>query len=272
MDDREFRQLLTFLQRSWPGYRKVRKGVKKRIGRHMRDLGCSNMQLYLERLSRDGEARRQCELLMSVSISRFFRDRKLWEILEDHVLPDLVDICGDRLRAWSVGCACGEEVYSLKIIWEHIRPKYPDLPELEITATDLNPQVLVRASDGIYPRSSLKEVPENLVATYFDIKKGGKQFRVKDRLRPGIEWIEQDLFTGPPGSGFHMIFVRNNLLTYFQDERTQPVFMGILDALTEGGYLLVGSHEAIPTEFPSLQQFTSLPYVYKKQDYIAGKI
>ena len=73
MDDRAFGRLLEFLGLSWPGYRRVRKGVKKRVGRHM--------QAYLEKLMQNKEVRRQCERLMCVSISRFFRDRRLWEAL-----------------------------------------------------------------------------------------------------------------------------------------------------------------------------------------------
>ena len=38
LSDTEFRSLLEHLSRPWAGYRKVRKGVKKRVRRHMRDL------------------------------------------------------------------------------------------------------------------------------------------------------------------------------------------------------------------------------------------
>jgi len=72
MDDGQFRILLEYLQYSWTGYRKVRKGVKKRMQRHMQQLGCRNVMDYLKILDLEPGTRHECELLMTVSISRFF--------------------------------------------------------------------------------------------------------------------------------------------------------------------------------------------------------
>ncbi|MFH1349792.1 MAG: CheR family methyltransferase [Pseudomonadota bacterium] len=60
----------------------------------------------------------QVERLMTVSISRFFRDRYPWEIIKDHILGDMLGKNRDKVRVWSAGCACGEEAYSFKILWE----------------------------------------------------------------------------------------------------------------------------------------------------------
>jgi len=92
MDNQQFCQLLRHLGLSWTGYRKVRKGVKKRIARHMQDLGCRNVSAYLVELDRRNDARLDCERLMTVSISRFFRDRKLWETLQKNILPVLASL------------------------------------------------------------------------------------------------------------------------------------------------------------------------------------
>ena len=81
MDDRQFRRLLHHLGLSWTGYRKVRKGVKRRISRQMQGLNCPDMAGYLHVPKRDTEAGDECRRLMTVSISRFFRDRRLWDLL-----------------------------------------------------------------------------------------------------------------------------------------------------------------------------------------------
>ena len=164
-----------------------------------------------------------------------------------------------------MGCACGEEVYSLKIIWEQIGQTEPDLPELVITASDLNPQVLERARNGKYPRSSLRDIPEDRVAACFDVKRGGRQFKIKDLLKSGIEWREQDFFIDPPGSGFHLIFVRNNLLTYYNDNRARPAFTKMVKSLEMGGYLIIGSHEKLPFGISNLQPILSIPFVFEKR-------
>ena len=158
MDDHHFRQLLKQLGLSWAGYRKVRKGVKKRVGRHMQQLDCRNMREYLDQLEQSEEVRSQCARLMSVSISRFFRDKRLWQILESRILPELIETHRERVRVWSAGCACGEEAYSLKILWDHMGRTIGNLPELDITATDMNPLYLKRAKDALYPLSSLDKM------------------------------------------------------------------------------------------------------------------
>jgi chemotaxis methyl-accepting protein methylase len=65
----------------------------------MQHLGCKNMSAYLCELGKSDEARHECERLMTVSISRFFRDRKLWEVLEEKILPRLIEKQGDRIDA-----------------------------------------------------------------------------------------------------------------------------------------------------------------------------
>ncbi|MFC1516203.1 CheR family methyltransferase, partial [Thermodesulfobacteriota bacterium] len=179
MDDQEFRQLLEYLQLSWKGYRKVRKGVKKRIRRHMKQLEMRDMGGYLRELENSTDARAECDRLMTVSISRFFRDRGFWSMLKDKILPDLIREHTDIINVWSAGCACGEEVYSLKIVWDRLKSQYPRLPAIKIMATDLNPVHLDRAKSGIYTSSSLKELPGELRSAYFDITSDKTLFSVK---------------------------------------------------------------------------------------------
>jgi len=210
MDDREFGRLLEFLGLSRQGYRKVRKGVKKRVGRHMRSLGCRSLQQYLKQLERRAEVRSQCALALAVPISRFFRDRELWDILENRILPELVEIGKSSIKVWSAGCACGEEVYSLKILWERISRSTGPLPALEITATDLQPAHLEKAAAAVYPASSLREMPEAMISTWFEADAGRGRFRLKTALKGGIAWQRHDFLCGPPAAGFDLVLVRRN--------------------------------------------------------------
>ncbi|MBL7177499.1 MAG: protein-glutamate O-methyltransferase CheR [Desulfobacteraceae bacterium] len=264
MDDQQFRQLLQHLGFSWEGYRKVRKGVKKRIRRHMHDLGCQNLTEYLLEIDRNDETRHQCERLMTVSISRFFRDRKLWEILQTEILPELIEKNKGKLRVWSAGCASGEEAYSLKILWDVTTASIDPVPDLEITATDLNPAYLERARAGIYPASSLRELPEPLRSAHFQAQAGGKLYALRASLKEGITWQIHDLLSDPPGSQFHLIFLRNNLLTYYGDEIKRSVLKKVIDHLSTGGFLIIGSHETLPFEWHDLCPSSNLHYVFEK--------
>ena len=266
MDDQQFHQLLQYLHLSWPGYRKVRKGVKKRIRRHMRRLKCPGIGEYLIELERSKEARDECDRLMTVPISRFFRDKALWEILQEKILPGLIREQTEKIPVWSAGCASGEEVYSLKIIYESLHTSDYHSPKLMITATDMNPACLERARDGSYPASSLKELPERFRSMYFESKTGKKGYNIKAFLKKDIIWRTHNLLGGIPGSRFQIIFLRNCLLTYYHDEIKISALKKVLTCLAPGGFLIIGSHEILPFETSELHHYGPLSYVFNRQD------
>ncbi|MEE8480915.1 MAG: CheR family methyltransferase [Desulfobacterales bacterium] len=265
MDDQQFYQLLDRFGLSRAGYKKVRKGVKKRISRHMQQLRCRNITDYLNALEKDDEAKKECERLLTVSISRFFRDRRLWQALEKDIIPDLVKKEKEKINVYSAGCACGEEVYSFKIVWDRLKKSYACLPKLHITAIDMNPVYIERAKAGIYSYSSLKEVPIIFRSIYFKKKVGGKRFSVISSLKENITWNVQHFFSNPRDCRFHIILLRNNLLTYYQDELKKKVFKHILNGLTPSGFLIIGSHENLPFDTPDLTPFSSCSYIYKNR-------
>jgi chemotaxis methyl-accepting protein methylase len=264
MDDDQFRQLLDWFDFSWSGYRKVRKGVKKRISRHMQELKCPNINPYLDLLSKSAEVRQECEKRMTVSISRFFRDRKLWYDLEDDVLPRMIEREKKTLRVWSAGCARGEEVYSFRIVWDRLSKKFEQLPETEIVATDIHPVYIEKARAGVYAKSSMKEVPQEVREQYFDIRKSGNRFDIKAAFKRGIEWKVQDVFSDPPGFEFDIIFLRNNLLTYYKEDQKIKGLKGVIKALAPDGWLIVGSHEKLPSAVSNMQRHLSIPWAYRQ--------
>jgi chemotaxis protein methyltransferase CheR len=100
MNDEQFRQLLNKFGPTWDGYRKARRGLKKRICRHMHELGCRAMQEYSLALDQNKDAMQPCERLMTVSISRFFRDRGLWQTLENEILPTIIEENRRSVKVW----------------------------------------------------------------------------------------------------------------------------------------------------------------------------
>jgi chemotaxis protein methyltransferase CheR len=264
MHDDQFRLLLDWFNLSWSGYRKVRKGVKKRISRHMQELKCPNIDAYLSLLNQSVDLRQECEKRMTVSISRFFRDRQLWHALESDILPRMIKSEKKALRVWSAGCACGEEVYSFKILWDRLNKKYGKLPEIEIVATDIHPGYIEKARDGIYSKSSLKEVQPEIQDQYFDATKSGNRFAIKAAFKEGIDWMVQDIFSNPPGSAFDIIFLRSNLLTYYKAHLKIEGLKNILRTLAPAGWLIVGSHEKLPAAVLNMQRHNSLPWAYRQ--------
>jgi chemotaxis protein methyltransferase CheR len=265
MRDDQFREILGVFGLSWDGYRRVRRGVKKHLRAHMVALGSRSVKAYLERLEGDGQAREEAERLMTVSMSRFFRDKGLWQALEFGVLPGLVGCGEDRIRVWSAGCACGEEAYSLRIVWQALCDRCGRLPDLELWATDANRSFLEKARDGIYGPGSLKELPDEWRASHFSRVPGGDRFSFSGALKEGIRWRVHDLVREePPASGFHLVLLRNNLLTYYEKKLQVPAFQRIVSALRPGGVLILGKKERLPGECGALVPLTHCPYAFEK--------
>jgi chemotaxis protein methyltransferase CheR len=264
MDDDQFRQILNKFDLSWSGYRKVRKGVKKRITRHMTFLSIRTANDLLDALDHDIDLKQQLEHLLTVSISRFFRDRKLWQDLETHVLPALVRMSDTKAGVWSAGCACGEEVYSIAIVWDRFACTMENPPELELIATDSNPDVLGKAKTGVYSKSSLKEVDTGTLERYFT--PAADRFKVRDFLKKRVVWQAHDMITdAPPPGEFPLIFLRNNLLTYYGKDSMEASLHKILSRLAPGGFLVIGAHERIPPQFQEVSETSFNKAVMQKQ-------
>lgn len=265
MDDNQFRQLLERFGLSWEGYRKVKKGVKKRLRRHMNQLGCQTVEAYLLVLGRDSAARYHCERLMTVSISRFFRDLGLWRALADEILPMIFKENSMSMKVWSAGCACGEEAYSMKILCETMASRVNHMPDVEIWATDMNPDYLKRAQTGVYSASSLKELPQALRKLCFRPTQQQHAYRINEPLKKGLIWRVHNLLSDPPDSQFQLIFLRSSLLTYYRDALKLPALEKVVDSLARRGFLIIGAHEEIPPGTNELVPFGSHAYIFQKK-------
>jgi chemotaxis methyl-accepting protein methylase len=178
-------------------------------------------------------------------------------------LPEIIVKKDGKVKVWSAGCACGEEVYSFKILWDTMQRRFERLPALELWATDMNPVYLEKAREGIYPLSSLKEVPPEWRVGYFSSETESR-FAVSDFLKKGGFWKVHNLITDvPPQRGFQIIFLRNNLLTYYNDEGKEFPFGRIIESLAPGGFLIIGLHEKLP-ESARLAPFPHHPYIFQK--------
>ena len=231
----------------------------------MQKLGCVSVRDYMAAVSRAPEIEQECRMHLTVSISRFFRDRRLWDSLENMELPDLISACGSVFRVWSCGCARGEEVYSFKILWDRLRCAVPKLPMLALWASDINPAYIEMAKQGVYGISSLKELPREDIDRYFDQVTGKQRYVVKPFLKEGIRFDHHDIIKHqPPASRFEVVLVRNNLLTYYRNPEKELALESIFGALVPGGILIIGSHEKLPAGFDAMIASVDHPWTFFK--------
>jgi len=268
MNDRDCVELLQWalprLGLRWRGFKGLRRQVCRRMNARADELGLHDAAAYRQRLEDDPEELRVLDSLCFVTISRFYRDRNVFEALRSTLLPEIAEAAiarGERvLRAWSAGCASGEEPYTLAIVWRvALAPRFPSLA-LEILATDFDETVLARAARGCYEPSSLRELPEDLRAAAFE--RSGDLACIRATFREGIVFEHRDVRRFVPAEPQHVVFCRNVAFTYF-DEATQRDFAERVAArLVPGGLLVLGGHETLPEGVIGLEPSRASPHVY----------
>jgi chemotaxis protein methyltransferase CheR len=257
------RWALPRLRMRWSGFRRVRSQVCKRLGRRLRDVGLERLSEYRTYLESHPEEWRELDAFCRISISRFGRDRSVWTALRERVLPVLARSLRERgesvLRAWSIGCAAGEEPYTLALLWHlYLRPGFPGLT-LRITATDSDEAQLRRAREALYPASSLRELPPELRAVGFERAPAG--FRLRPRFRDCVDFEAGDVRNGLIGGRLHLVLCRNLVFTYFDDALQREILDGLIALLAPGGALVIGTHERLPAGASNLTEW--LPCVYR---------
>lgn len=271
MQDRECVELLQWalprLGLRWQGFRRVRRQVCRRIDRRREELGLAGAAAYRRHLETHTEEWAVLDGLCRVTISRFSRDRGVFERLGREVVPVLAAAAladgRTELQTWSAGCASGEEPYTLALLWAfEVAPRFPAL-ELRILATDVDEAVLRRARDACYPAGSLRELPEAWRARGFLVR--GRRLCLRPELRRGVELRRRDVRVDPPGGPFDLVLCRNLAFTYFGPDLQREVAARLAGCLRPGGALVVGSHEAVPAEVVTLEPWPGAPSVYRRR-------
>ena len=244
---------LPHLDMRWTGFRKVRGQVCKRIKRRLKELGLGGYSAYRQLLETNSEEWRVLDECCHITISRFFRDRDVFELLRKRILPEMAHNAareGRPVRIWSAGCASGEEPYTLKILWDlEVAPACSGV-SLIILATDIDETMLKRAREGCFEEPSLHDLPPHLVASAFD--RATDRFCVRPQHREGITFLFQDLRSEMPSEDFDLILNRYVAFTYFALPLQRQILRRMLDHLLPLGYLVIGKHERLPEHLPQL--------------------
>jgi len=250
----------------WPGFRKVRRQVCKRVDRRMKALGLTHLDEYEDFLQAHADEWTHLDSLCRVTISRFSRDRGVFATLAGVVLPELIrDVSargGDTLRAWSVGCASGEEPYTLAILWQtEIRQAFPGMT-LDVTATDSDARMLRRAREGRYALGSLKALPAELRERVFT--REGDTYRLDAPCRGHVTFLEQDVREARPQGRFDLVLCRNLVFTYFDDGLQAELLSRLIDTMADGAALVIGIHEVLPEGAERLEPWFDKQRIYRK--------
>jgi two-component system CheB/CheR fusion protein len=243
MLQRIFGQIRARTGRDFTRYK--RSTVMRRIQRRMQLRYVEELDRYLAFLRQSPDEVRALSDDLLITVTSFFRDPAVFERLEKDVVPRLFDDkhAGDEVRVWCVGCATGEEVYSIAmLLLEKAAERDGLAPRVHIFATDLHERSLEIAREGFYPGDIASEVPLARLKRFFVEEAGG--FRIRKEVRESVVFAPHNLLGDPPFSRLDLVVCRN-LLIYLQRAVQADVLRIFHYALRPGGCLVLGTSETV---------------------------
>lgn len=225
--------------------------MERRLRSLVQKVECRNFNEFLEKCKTNSQLMAQLLDKMTINVSEFFRNPERWEQLTGL----LQQSDKTKLRVWSAACATGEEPYTLSIILQdQVGRPY------EITASDIDENVLKKAQAGSYKEHQVKSLSEPFIQKYFVQQKD--VYVIRDVYRRGISFVHHNLLSSTYPKDFDLIVCRN-VLIYFTDGAKHQILSGFSKSLKDKGLLFVGSTEQLfnPEQY---QLKLVKPFIYQK--------
>lgn len=215
----------------------------RRLARRMQLTQLSTLTAYLHHLRQDSAEAEALFRDFLINVTEFFRDYEAWLTLEKSVIPQLFAGKGrnDTVRVWAVGCATGEEAYSVAMLLLEYASELAAPPTIQVFASDLGQTALEAAREGVYAAAIADDLAEARLTRFFT--KDNSHYRVRADLREVVLFTQHNLLQDPPFSRLDLILCRN-LLIYIQRELQEKIFETFYYALRTNGYLFLGNAES----------------------------
>ena len=249
----EFRLLVRKISNSsgilLTGYRE--NYLRRRIDLRMKVLGIESYITYVRFLENNPDELKEAINAITVNVTEFMRDKTPFLFFRKEILPEIMErkkkVKSSLARFWSAACSNGEEPYSIGIC---SREALPEDWSVSIYATDIDENCLMRASQGIYSKEQLKNLEPALVQKYFT--PCGRDFKIIVNKNLSVRFKKHDLTSESPISKhFDAVFCRN-VMIYFNEKQKIKMLTNFNEALSDGGYLIIGKSETLPPEIREL--------------------
>jgi len=223
--------------------------VYSRLAKRLRALGLESFHAYCSLVgSNEGLDERQAMLAaLTTNVTRFYREPHHFEHLREHVIAPAAAAVrrGGRLRLWSAGCSTGQEPYSIALTILSVIPEAPHL-DVRILATDIDPNVVRTAREGVYSEDLVEPIPASLRSQWLQRDdRDRKLWSMGPAARSLITFKELNLMGSWPMKGkFQTIFCRN-VVIYFDEPTQEKVWGRFASCLLPGGRLYIGHSERV---------------------------
>ncbi len=241
-DEDVFKQILSLLR--------IRKGVdftyykqttiRRRILRRMVVNKNEEPTEYLQLLRGNNKEQDLLYQDLLIPVTSFFRDKKVFENLCNHVFPAIVKnkVPGEITRIWVAGCSTGQEVYSFAICFKEFIDDNHE--RIQIFGTDLSEPAITKARTGIYEKNEVDAVSPERLKEYFTKNNGG--YQVNKSIRDMCVFAHHNFLKDPPFGKMDCISCRN-VLIYMEPYLQKKALTTFHYALNPKGFLLLGKSE-----------------------------
>lgn len=222
------------------------KCIRRRIAIRIRATHCRTAEEYGDLLRQNPVESDLLLKVLTIHVSQFFRNPSTFEKMRTEIIPYLLNARetkgGAGLKFWSVGCASGEEPYSVALILKDFFPGEAIKARIAILATDVDANILEVARNGIYGEERLVEVPESVKERWFRREEG--RYHLASEIKEMADFRKRDLFDRESFPECDLILCRN-VLIYFEREQQEKILNGFADVLRKGGILILGKSETL---------------------------
>lgn len=229
--------------------------LSNRLRRRLRQLGLATYGDYYRHLTQAGPTSDEFYRFLEVVTTNetyFLRNRPLWDSLERHLLPGLLQRCRgtEPLVFWSAACSSGEEPYTLAVVLHRCRGLLAGR-RVRILASDISQAQLSRARAACYDAYAVSRLSDEERRRHFMHQAG--QYRLKEEYRRAVEFFFHNL-QGPLARGPIDCVILRNVLMYFDEPMRQLALQNVCASLRPGGLLIVGDVDPLRSRFDWMEQ------------------
>lgn len=242
------------------------KCMKRRIAIRMRSCNCLDAAAYCNLLRQSDKEPELLKKALTIHVSQFFRNPSMFEKLQAEILPELLGKAaeaGEPLKIASLGCAGGEEAYSIGIVLREFFTRELLHTPVEIRAVDIDADILKTAEHAVYSEDRLKDLPDSFRARYF--VPSGSNMQLSANVCEMVTFQQQNIMAAETFEPCRLVLCRNTLI-YFTRPDQEKILRGIAHILPTGGILVLGKSETLVGDVRRL--FTSVcpvNRIYRRQ-------
>lgn len=226
--------------------------LETRLAPMARDLNATTASELFFKIKADATGKLKSQLVerMTTRETSFFRDQSPFQLIENKLLPELIDRVRLRnpnarvpIRIWSAAASSGQEIYTVAMLLRNLLgtdPRYA----IRLLATDISHEAIAYASRASYdPFEIDRGLPHNFRQRFFT--PDGKRWKLSDEIRAMVAFRQLNLLQDFSHLGTFDIILCRNVAIYFSEADKRDLFNRIGRVLDPNGSLIIGSTESL---------------------------